>query len=480
MSIPIAKNALLMVGASVGQKIIAFAYFTLIARMIGPESTGKYFFALSFSTIFVVFVDLGFTNVLIREAAKTKEKMQQFLSTVLALKVVFGATAYAAMVVAINLLGYPEETKHLVYLSGVTMLFDSLHLTLYGALRSRGDLRYEAISIPISQFLSMILGTVFLFLRLPLVSLIGAFTIPSFVNVCFAGWVLRRRHGVSLWPQLDRSLLSFLGRIALPFALAAIFARIYSYIDSILLSKMVGDVAVGWYSIPYKITFAFQFIPLALSAALYPRLSEYFASSRDMLVSTFAESFKYLILVAAPIAVGIAILSEPIIDTLYGTDYYPSIQPLRILVMSLLFSFPSFPIGAMLNACNRQKTQTAIVGVTLLSNIFLNIFLIPRYSIVGAAVAAFAGNAFLAIAGFIAIRKIVVLPHKHIFSTLLRTLVAAGIMGVVVFLVRDTTSLFVAIFAGFVVYTSAIFIMRVVTRSQIQKIFYSLFRSGTI
>src|SRR3989338_10171951 len=86
MSHSIAKNTAFMTGASIAQKIISFVYFTLIARSIGVEGTGKYFLALSFTTIFVVFVDLGLSNVLVREAAKVRNNIQKYLSTILSVR----------------------------------------------------------------------------------------------------------------------------------------------------------------------------------------------------------------------------------------------------------------------------------------------------------------------------------------------------------------------------------------------------------
>jgi len=182
----IAHNTAWMTIASIGQKIISFAYFTVLARNIGVENTGKYFFALSFTTIFVVFVDLGLTSVLVREGAKAKEKIQNYFSTVLSIKMFLGILTYIAAIITINLMGYQIETRHLVYLSAVTMLFDSLHLSVYGTLRAYGNLKYEAIGTICSQFLTMILGTCFLYAGLPLIYLIAAFTIPSFCNVCYS------------------------------------------------------------------------------------------------------------------------------------------------------------------------------------------------------------------------------------------------------------------------------------------------------
>src|SRR3989338_616086 len=182
----IARNTAFMTIASIGQKIISFGYFTIIARNIGVEGTGKYFFALSFTTVFAVFVDLGFTSVMVREAARIKEKTHEYLSTVISIKILFGIITYIGAIIAINLMGYPIETRHLVYLSAVTMLFDSLHLSVYGILRALGHLRYEAIGVVGSQLTTLVLGSIFLFLKLPLIFLIPAFTIPSFLNASFA------------------------------------------------------------------------------------------------------------------------------------------------------------------------------------------------------------------------------------------------------------------------------------------------------
>ena len=193
MSHSIAKNTAFMTVASVAQKIISFIYFTLIARSIGVEGTGKYFLALSFTTIFVVFVDLGLTNVLVREAAKLKTHIQKYVSTILSAKLVFGVIAYGTVILLATFL-YPDiELRHMIYLSGITMLFDSFNLTMYGVMRSIGDLRFESLSIMVSQALSLLFGGIFLWLDLPLSCLILAFTIPSFLNAIFCSWILYMR-----------------------------------------------------------------------------------------------------------------------------------------------------------------------------------------------------------------------------------------------------------------------------------------------
>lgn len=464
----IAHNTAWMTVASVGQKIISFVYFTILARSIGVENTGKYFFALSFTTIFVVFVDLGLNNVLIREGAREKSKLQQYLSSVLFTKIFLGGLSYLAVFWAINLMGYPVETKHLVYLSGLTMLFDSLHLSIYGVLRALGNLKYEALAITASQLLTLILGTSFLYLRMPLIYLIAAFTIPSFINVCYAGGVLYHNYQIKLKPRWDKEVMKFFGRIAVPFALAAIFARVYSYADSILLSKLSGDAAVGWYSIPYKITYAFQFIPLALVAALYPKFSEYFAHDKQKLTLVYEQGIKYLLLVVMPVALGIGILAKPIILSLYTPEYLNSVLPLQILLAGLVFSYISFPIGAFLNACNRQATQTFIVFVVMVLNIASNWFLIPRYGVIGAAVSALVGNFLLTVCGYAIARLVAKISHGFLLKSFAQISLAAVVMGAVVYQVNLWSNYLVAILAGAPIYIMMLFATRAINRGQLK------------
>ncbi|MFZ2189806.1 MAG: flippase [Candidatus Magasanikiibacteriota bacterium] len=466
----VAKNTAFITFAYVGQKIISFVYFTLIiAKNLGVENTGKYFFVLSFTTIFVVFVDLGLTNVLVRESAKLKEKTQNYFSTILSVKIILALLSYIGAFITINLLGYPVEIKHLVYLSAVTMLFDSLHLSIYGVMRALGNLKYEAWGIVGSQFITLIMGSYAIYTHKPLIYLILAFVVPSFLNVCYASVMLYKNYQIKLKPQFDKFIFKYLFKIAVPFALTAIFARVYSYIDSIILSKLAGNIAVGWYSIPYKITFAFQFIPMALVAALYPRFSEFFVSDKNKLVFYFEKSIKYLSIIVFPIAFGIIILSHDLVLSLTSAEFLPSVLPLQILMFSLIFSFLSFPIGAFLNACNRQNQQMFLVFGILVLNVVLNLFLIPIWGVVGAALSALAGNVLLTLVGYILVNRIVLLPNKFILKDLFLLFISAVVMGLAVWYVNMYWHYIFAIVAGTIVYSVMLFVTKSITRNQIQE-----------
>lgn len=463
----IAKNTMFMTVASILQKVISFVYFAIVARQIGATGTGKYFFALSFTTIFVVFVDMGLTNVLIREGAKMKERIQEYFSNILFVKLFLGVLSYIAVFVVINLMGYEVETKYLVYISAITMLSDSFNLTLYGTLRAFGNLKYESIGLSVSQAITFVLGTIFLLTGRPLIYLMYAFLIPSFLNSLYASIIVLYKYKLKFVLKYDKQVLKYIIPIVIPFALAAIFGRVYSFIDSIFLSKISGDQVLGWYSVPSKIAYALNFIPMALVAALYPKFSEYFANDKNKLSYVFHQSIKYLLLVSLPFVVIVLLLSQDIIVSFFRSEYLNSVLPLKILMFGVVFAFLNFIFGAILNACDRQKTQTALVGIMMVVNIVLNLLLIPSFGAVGASVAALLSNIGLALISLIFITKF----NKFDFGFLNKLFIQLSIVVLVMYLVTWLSDKYfgfiIALIVGSATYLVMLFATRAITKKQI-------------
>lgn len=456
----VTKNTTYLLMAYVGQKVLSFFYFIMVARFIGVEDLGKYTFALSFTTIFAVFVDLGLTQALIREVAKFKEKSKKYLSAVLGFKFSIAILVYLVVVLMINLLNYPSVTKNLVYVSGIIMLLDSFVLTFWGTYRGWQNLKYEAIGIIISQVLILGSGLAVLFLRLPLIYLMLPFLLSSSFLFIFSAILVRKKLKIKYLLKWDKKVLKFLFKIALPFFLIAGFSRIYGYMDMVLLSKFSGDKFVGWYSVSMKIPFALQFIPAAFAAAIFPAFSSYYVSNKEQLKVTFNKVMKFLMIFAIPISIGVAVLADKIILTLYGIEYEPSILPLQILMMSLVFVFLNFPLGSLLNGCDKQVTNTVLVGCTMVLNVILNLILIPKYHFIGASFAFLVCHSLLFLASLVVARKIIKYNLKGLVFNFIKTFLAALIMGVVIYFLKPQINWLVLILIGGVVYFVSLFLVK--------------------
>jgi O-antigen/teichoic acid export membrane protein len=466
----IAKNTFYLTLATVGQKILAFFYFVLIARMVGVENTGKYFFVVSFVIIFSIFIDLGLSSVLTREVAKNREKANLYLGNILSAKIFFSVLTYLAVIITVNILGYPSVTKNMVYLGGIVMILDSFHLTFYAVFRGLHNLKYEAMGVIIGQFVTIIFGGASLFFGAPLYFLIIALILGSATIFFYSGILLIIKTEIRPKIIINRETLKFLFTIAYPFALAGIFVKVYSYLDSILLSKLAGDLAVGWWSVAYKITYAFQFIPMAFSAAMFPAMSAYYISDKTLLRKTFERVMFYLAIIAVPLACGIFSLAEPIILKIYGESYLPSIIPLQILIFAIIFIFLNFPVGSLLNATDRQMTNTLMMGGAMLVNIVLNTLLIPFFSFNGAAISALASYVVLFASGLYFANKVVDYNKIFLIRSLFKIFFSALAMSAIVIFLRPYISFIILIPLGMIVYFSAMFLIKGIEKRDIVNI----------
>ncbi len=474
----VARNTTYYTGALIFQKILAFVYFSLIARTVGVEDTGKYTFALSFTTLFAIFIDLGLAPVLTREIAKTLDKTRQYLSNVLALKIPLAILTYILVVGMVNILGYPEMTRKLVYISGIIMLTDSFSLSLWAVMRGHQRLKYESIGVVGLQLITVILGSLVLYFNLGLSWLLLALLSGSLFSLVFAIISIKRKLKLSLVPHYEAEVLRFLFRIGVPFALSGIFSRIYTTLDTVLLSIFAGDLAVGWYAIPIKITLALQFLPMAFMAALFPAMSKYFIEDRQQLAYIFEKAIYYLMLISLPMAVGIFVLAEPVIIQVYTVDYLNSILPLKILMVSLFFLFINFPVGYLLNACNKQVTNTINMGITVLVSVILNIVLILKLGFMGAAIASLASTIVLFVLGMYWVPKIIDYNKWYLIKNFIKILMASLVMGGVIYYLLNNILInwWWLILIGILVYLIFLLILRGITKQDIIDVYDAVFK----
>ncbi len=432
----LAKNTAMLTVASMLQKAVAFVYFAAIARMIGTENTGSYFLALTLVTTIGVLTDLGLNSVLIRDSARDQEHTVMLLRRVFSLKLIAAPIAGFVAAVLPHVLGYDAETTFLILLAIPVMLADSISLTMYGALRGAQELRYEALGIFLGQVFTTIIGIVVLFwIDASLPMLILALFVGSSWNAAFSAYHVGKRFGFHTFIPSFTEWRS-LSLAALPFFLAAVFVKIYSFIDSYMLGIVIGATAAGLYSVAYKLTYAFQFLPLAFIGALYPKMAS-LTGKPEELKKVFLNAEWYLALLVSPIVFGIFALAPEIITLVYGTEYAGSVLPLSVLIFVLIPIFFDFPIGSLLNASGRQHVKTVIMGVTMAVNILANIFLIRWYGVLGASLAGCVSFVVMFCLGALMIRGQIAITVKDWFQSVGGFLLSGFIMATAILLVKS-------------------------------------------
>jgi O-antigen/teichoic acid export membrane protein len=471
----ITRNTSYFTFALILQKVVSFTYFTLLARNLGPENLGKYYFAISFTTIFSIIMDLGLVSVVTRETAKKNNEANNLLGAAMAIKVPLTFLALICIFIAAQIAGYGNDIKLLIYLAAIGAALDSFTVAFYGVIRGFHNLFFESISSIIFQLIVMIGGLLFIHFHFPLLFVFSSLTMASAFNFIYSYTVLSRKIGVKIGLYYNKALLKTIAIIAIPFGVFAIFQRIYTYLDSVLLEHFAGPAFVGYYQISFRIIFALQFLPGAFIASLYPAMSRYWVSNRQQLAVSFEKSLIYLAIISLPISAGVVALADKII-LLFKSGYSEAIFPMQITIMAALFIFINYPIGALLNACDRQKQNTINMIVITIISVGLNFLLIPHYRAVGASISVLITNFLMTILGFYLARNIVKIDWPKITIALGKILLAAALMGLAAFFLKIKFNIVIIVPFSIVVYLTLILLFGAIKKEEVGHVIKSMFK----
>ncbi len=467
-SAKIGKNAAWLVLATTAQKVVAFVAFIVVAHLIGREQTGAYFYAVSITSIFVTFADLGMTPVVIRSISGQRENGERLLGATLRAKILLVPLAILAAFVYTIVFGANPVILTTMAIACLVMSADTLSLALYGALRGRQNLKPEAMGMFVGQILTAAASITAAWLGFGPVGLAVALLLGSSWNVVWSLWQLKRFDLRPLRPQ--RIDFITLAKEGWPFALAGIAVKVYSYIDSSFLQRFYGSGEVGLYAVAYKLTYALQFLPLTFTAALYPALASAFAKGEEEDIRrTFVGSLRLMAAVSFPLAAGLSALAPRLIPLLYGKDFLGAIPALQALPWVLIPIFLDFPVGSLLNATHRAHLKTTAMVATMFLNALLNAILVPRYASLGACMSALIGFWMLYLIGAYFSRTHV----KSLWSILsltLRGVLAGGISWVAWSLVGSHMVLPAAMLFGGAVAVVCGFTFKLVTLDDVYSI----------
>lgn len=470
----IARNSTYLLSASIIQKILNLGYFVLIARSFGPADQGKYSTALAFAALFSVAIDFGAAAVLTREIARDTAKASSYLSHILFFRVCAGILSYGVIMITVVLAGYSKELQFLIALASISMVLDMISTAVWAVFRGFQNFKYEGRAIISTNLVMVCGGTALILFKAPLYSLVAILILASLSNVCYGFFLLFTKYHTRLDFRIQLPLLKKILLLALPFAGAAVFSRIYTNADLVFLSRISGELHAGWYSAANKAILALQFVPAAISGALYPALSRYYEHEPTRIGELFARTLTLLILFVMPMATGIAILAQPIVDFFYGTQYGPTVLVLQILSCALFFAFLIFPLGVVIAATNRQILNTLVLAGAACINIAGNWLLIPLFGLLGAAWISSVTYGFIFLVEMVVTWNYWKTQTTFLLKKFLKILVSCLVMSGVLIVIKSSVFLPLLIVIGVIVYCVGLFLFRAITMAELQTLIRSV------
>jgi O-antigen/teichoic acid export membrane protein len=111
----IIKNSVILVIQPLVLNLIAIIVVGYVARKLGEVDYGRFIFASTFVLMFYGLSGLGMRTITVREIAEDKAALRDYLGKMLALRFGVSLITVVLIAVSINLMGYPPQTKNLVY-----------------------------------------------------------------------------------------------------------------------------------------------------------------------------------------------------------------------------------------------------------------------------------------------------------------------------------------------------------------------------
>ena len=380
----IAENTSFLFIGNVGSKIVSLLSVILIARYLGDAGYGIYSFVFAFTSFFSIISELGISQVVVREISRSPEIAGKIVGNAILIKTVLSVLAFIAAIFSINIMGYPPETIKAVQIAALVLLVDIFN-TYSAIYEANLKMKYPIFFLTIGNLLMLGLIVFITYFDLGLNLIILATVSVSATKNLLMFLFSTRFTKVNF--DIDYQVCKYLLKSSLPLALSSVFIIIYYRIDTVMLSMMVGDAAVGIYSAGYRISETFMIIPSILMTSIFPLMSKYRGNSEQLLVFSYEKSIKYLFSLALPMAVGTTILSDKIMLTIYGDGFRGSATVLQILIWATAIVFINSATGTFFVSINKEKVTMFYTGVGVVINVLLNSILIPKYSYSGASIA---------------------------------------------------------------------------------------------
>jgi len=298
--------------------------------------------------------------------------------------------SYPLLVLAVNLLGYREDVKGLIYIAGLSAILGTFSHSL-GILY----IAFERFKIPslvsiVVSFLGNATNILVLYLGYGLKGIIWVALLESLLGAVVSGlWVRMRflKYRLAFHSLVWNDLMSQ----ALPFAILSFFQQAIMQINTILLSKLPGlfpgEIAIGYYNPAASLCKAALMLPDSLRQAALPTIASN-AENLEMVKGIIDKSTHVLlIMIIFPLILITTFFPKEIITIVFGKEYLPSAPALTIMGWAYAFQVFNTPVNVALAATREIKKFIPWVILLFGINILFAVPLILYYSFTGAAIA---------------------------------------------------------------------------------------------
>jgi O-antigen/teichoic acid export membrane protein len=391
------KGAGIVYAGLILEIFISFLAQVLAARYLNTAEFGGITIGVALVNLGAILGTIGLDEGLIRHLPRKAESERVSLVHVAFLIVVpFSLTlgvliAANASFIALNLLGDASVTTS-IRIFGAAIPFASVLMLSIGGIRGQEISRYrvyiENLLRPTLRVVLVIAAVIF---GLGQAGFALAYAVPYAIGAAVAVVLLLRTFDTSvLSPEDDINSSEFI-RYSVPMTVSRTASFVYRSADLFLLLFFLNAGAVGAYGVAYAAGRLVGLFSMAFNFLGAPIASKIEATSGvDDMVTAHQPALRWLVLLSIPAMTPLVLFPETFITGIYRPRYAPGAGALVVLALAFAIDNVFNALGNLLRGLGKARPLAFNGFVAAVTNVALNIVFIPRYGIVGAALATLA------------------------------------------------------------------------------------------
>jgi O-antigen/teichoic acid export membrane protein len=443
----IARNSLAPIILNLFNRAIDFAFAFIMLRVLGPEGSGVYQYAVVIFVWFDIFTNFGLNVFLTREVSRDRSQAWRYFFNTSILRIALvgvGVLLLAGFIGARQSFINPELTASAILtliLLYIGLLPGSLSTGMSAVFYAFEKAEVPAAISTVSTISKTVLGVIVLLLGYGAVGLAGVSIVTNVITLAIMLYVgrefLRIGDGAGRGDLLGRPYNPDAGMIrgmvgeSWPLMLNHFLATIFFQIDVVIIEAVHGARMVGQYGVAYKWVSALNVIPAFFTMALLPAMSRMAREDRPALKRNYQLAIKLLVSTALPIAVLFTFLAYFLTGVLGGAEFLPDgAIATQLMIWSIPIGWINSLTQYVLIALDLQRHITRAFIVAVSFNIVSNLILIPQFGYRAAALTTIASELVLLIPFALLLhRALGALTWREIlWKPVLATLVMVGVM----------------------------------------------------
>ncbi|MFD1562792.1 flippase [Haloarchaeobius amylolyticus] len=432
-------------------KFLGFVGLIFFARELGANQLGIFFLYQALLGILAIPTDFGIRFSLVKRLSESGTSYE-FISSAIILKSILLFPICAAILIFRQVINQylGAELALLLVVGLILQEFANLSISIL-----KGELRVGLTALPtLSQhFIYVIVGAILIFIfQFGVYSLVYAQLLGLFIMMVLA----LHRSSVELKPPSyvhSKSLINY-SKYAF---ISSIGGLLFNWFDVIAIGYFLTQTDVGAYETAWRVSGIVMLLSTAIATSIFPQISKWNEEGETARIeAVFTKSIIPSLMLIIPSFFGVLLLSNDILTFVFGQEYNIASKVLIILMVSKIFQGVHKIAGQSLLGINQPNLAARSSAISLVLNLVLNILLVWKIGIVGAAIGTVAATLVNNILHVYYLSKFIAIemPWKNIRWCILSSV----IMSVVVYVykisigVESLISVFSVVIVGAVVY----------------------------